>query len=135
MSPLLRRRGEKGAEREAARAEIERLAALPVTDLAVEIMPAFGPDGVRGADRRGLASFQIANWLVATYSGRAGIWERLVDPVGEGIQRLEHAGLVERTTPGQPGSGDTVKLTRLGQTALSEGSVRQQLPDAEPRPG
>jgi hypothetical protein len=103
---------------------------LAVTDLAVEIMPAFGADGVRGADRRGLASFQIANWLVASYPGRAGIWEQLVDPVSEGVHRLEHAGLAERTTPGQPGSGQTVKLTRLGQTALSEGSVRQHLREA-----
>ena len=129
VSPLFGKRGEKAAQREAARAEIERLASLPAADLAVEIMPAFGPNGVRGADRRGLASFQIANWLVASFPGRAGIWEQLVDPVSEAIQRLEHAGLVQRTTPGQPGSGDTVMLTRLGHTALSEGSARRHLAD------
>ena len=127
LSPLFGKREEKAAQKEAARAEIERLCALPVADLAVEIMPAFGPEGVRGADHRGVASFQIANWLVASYPGRAGIWKQLVYPVSEAIQRLEHAELVERTTPGQPGSGDTVKLTRLGQTALSEDSVRRHL--------
>jgi hypothetical protein len=46
MSPLFGK-NEKAAEQETARTEAARLIALPVTELAGELMPAIGPDGPR----------------------------------------------------------------------------------------
>ncbi len=127
MSPLFGNREEKAAQKDAARVEIERLCGLSVASLAVEIMPAFGPDGVRHADR-GLASFQVANWLVKSYQRRGGIWKQLLDPVSASVLLLERAGLVQMIS-GEPG-GHSVKPTQLGQTALAEGSVERHLAPA-----
>ena len=49
---------EKRAEEAAAQEAVDRLVGLPVADLAVEILPAFGPDGP-GKGTRSKGVFQI----------------------------------------------------------------------------
>jgi hypothetical protein len=45
MSPLFRKSEKKVAAEAAMQAEIERLKALSVEDLAVALLPGWGPDG------------------------------------------------------------------------------------------
>lgn len=49
----------------------------------------------------------------------------MLPPVQEGLQALEHAELIRRVRLGE-GSSHVV-ATRLGETALAEGTVRQYL--------
>jgi hypothetical protein len=124
MSPLFGNKEEKAAQQAAAIAEIERLCGLPVADLAAEILPAWGPNGARRLLGNSPGSLQIVAWLVADYPRKPSI-KPLLEPVKEAIQALEHAGLLLRKIIGDGGS--TVDLTRLGETALAEGTVRQHL--------
>jgi len=45
----------------------------------------------------------------------------------EALQALEQAGLVTRRSFGSRGQASTYHATRLGETALAEGSVRRHL--------
>jgi hypothetical protein len=131
MSPLFGNRGEKAAQEAAAQAETDRLVALPVADLAAEIMRAFGPDGLetRAGHRQG--PVEISTWLLSSFSNKAKYRQPVLGPVIEGLQALEHAGLVEsRSFGGQGTSSKTFHATRLGETALAEGTVRQHLTPA-----
>jgi hypothetical protein len=53
VTPLFRKSADKAAREEAGRVELERLMAVPVADLASELMPAFGPDGLQPLHGRG----------------------------------------------------------------------------------
>jgi hypothetical protein len=125
VSPLFGKSEEKAAQEAAAEAEVERLNALPVATLAAEIMPAFGPDGPRSAGGRGINILQVANWLIASYPRGTKYLQQLQTPVREGVQALEHAGLVQRWGPASAGS--RLSATRLGETALAEGDVLRHL--------
>ena len=120
-------KAQKAARAAEADAVIQRLLALPVADLAVEIMPVFGPGGVRSKISLGMGTREIVSWLLS--SGERGtvqvrqLWQ-LLGPVREGLQALEHAGLVLRV---QSGDSSYVQATRLGLAALAEGSVRSYL--------
>jgi hypothetical protein len=128
--PLFGKSKEKGAQEDAARAEVERLNALPVEDLAREIMPAFGPDGPRAGKE--INALQISNWLMRSYGGGAKHLRELHTPVCEGVQALEHAGLVQ-VFSGERGSianGAHAKATRLGETALANNELEQLIKEA-----
>ena len=126
MSPLFRKSEKRLAQEAAAKAEFEHLCALPVPELAAEILPTFGPDAKRpvhtslGASRR----------LMERYGGVGVTYLRgLEQPMEEAIQALEHASLLTRKVRSY-GSGNTEMLmyiTRLGETALAEGNVRRYL--------
>jgi hypothetical protein len=125
MSPLFGRSDERAAQDAAAGAEFERLCALPVADLAAEILLAFGPDQERPAH-------SVAGACVSLMDSQPRGRRYLIDlkrPVQEAIQALEHAGLlVGKVRSG--GSGNTqmiMNITRLGETALAEGDVRRYL--------
>ena len=124
-------REEKAAQAAAAQAEADRLLALPVADLAAEIMPVFGPSGASTKGGQRIGSLQAANWIMHSYPGRGKHLKELLDPVREGLQALEHAELVQRISLGQ-GSSHVV-ATRLGKTALEEGTVREYLNRSGPR--
>jgi hypothetical protein len=119
-------KGEKAAQDAAVSAEIERLISLPVADLAAEMMPAFGPDGPR-VPGGGVGILQVLSWLMSSYPRGNKNLSRLL-PVGrEGVQVLERAGLVQILQRAEDGSIGRLSATRLGQEALADGSVRQQL--------
>ena len=125
MSPLFGNKEEKRAREAAAAAEAERLAGLPVADLAAELMPAFGADGPGRGGRHEVNLLQLANWLMRSVDGGAGHMRDLERPTREAVQALEHAGLVERL--GQANIGQRYAATRLGEAAIADGSARQHL--------
>ena len=126
MSPLFGKSEEKATREETGRIEFGRLSALPVADLAVEIMPAFGPDGPRGRGPDvGINFLQLLSWLNHTHFPPGISYVRQLDQlVREGVHALDHAGLV--MTPRHSGS-QWVAATRLGRTALAEGTVSSYL--------
>ena len=79
VTRLFRRSEEKAAREEAGRVEFERLMALPVADLARELMPGFGPDGLQPSHGRdsglpasglpawGINLLQLVRWVSKTY--------------------------------------------------------------------
>lgn len=117
---------EKAAKKEAARAESDRLVALPVADLAVEIMPAFGPDGIQAGSGHRQGAVEVAKWLLSDFDGSVKYSQPVLGPSIEGLKALERAGLLESRNFGS-GNAATYHATRLGETALAEGSVKQQL--------
>ena len=118
-------KAEKAARAEAADAAVQRLLALSVADLAAEIMPVFGPGGASTRMGQRIGTLQIVNWLLSSGPRGTGQFKQLRGPVREGVQALEHAGLVMRV---QLGGGDTcLQATRLGLTALAEGSAGSYL--------
>jgi hypothetical protein len=126
LSPLFRKSEEKAAREEAGRVEFERLMALPMPDLARELMPAFGPDGPhgRGPDG-GINILQLLGWVSTShFPGGVSYQRKLMEPVREGVQALERAGLVLSTRRQQ---GTWMAATRLGQTALADGTVQDHL--------
>ena len=123
MSPLFQKNQEKAAGEAAAFAELERLKGLAPDELALEILPALGPDGPRGS--RFVQVQDICKWLMR--SRRVGLKAspmQLLAVVREALQRLEHADLVWSTQSDGP---SLWKLTRLGEQALSGGTAAQHL--------
>jgi hypothetical protein len=124
VSPLFRKSEEQVAQQTAAEAEVERLGGLPIDDLALEILPAFGPDGLQPG-RAGARVQDVCKWLMSSYPSKFCNPLQIMTPVNEGIQRLENAGLVLRRV--QEGGGSRITATRLGETALAEGTAKQHL--------
>ena len=113
-------------EKDSAQAESDRLKGLPVVDLATEVMEAFGPDGLQINSGHQQGAVQISKWLMRDHLTKVRYTQPVLGPVIEGLNVLESAGLVESRTFGT-GDGKTFHATRLGETALAEGSVRGSL--------
>jgi hypothetical protein len=124
--PLFRQSEDKIAKEAAAQAEFERLNALSPADLAVEVMPAFGPDGPRGhGPNGGINILQALFWLnQAHFPSGISYISQLQEPVREAIQALDHAGLV-LTNAGREGSWTSA--TRLGLASLADGTLSQRV--------
>lgn len=123
MSPLFRRNEEKAARKAAARVEIERLRAVGVDDMAVDLLPALGPDGpTRGTSVR---VQQLCQYLLRDYPG-AGQMDtlNLMGPVNKALDRLEGVGLV---SPISVQRSPVWRITPLGESILAQGNVRERL--------
>lgn len=123
MSPLFRRNEEKAARKAAARQEIERLRAVGVDDLAVDLLSALGPDGpTHGTSIR---VQQLCQFLLRDYPG-AGQMDtlNLSAPVNRALDRLEGVGLV---SPISVTRTPVWRITPLGESTLAEGNVRDRL--------
>jgi hypothetical protein len=123
MSPLFRRNEEKAARKAAARVEIERLRAVPVDDLAAELLPALGPDGpTHGTSIR---VQQLCEYLLTDYPG-AGQMDtlNLTAPVNRALDVLEGIGLV---SPISVQRTPVWRITSLGERALADGTVQERL--------
>ena len=114
---------EKVAQDQAAKAEADRLQALSATQLAEAVMPAFGPEGARPGNEINI--LQVMSWLMSSYPRGTKYLTQLRDPTWEAIQALENAGLVIQM--GSGGQGGRLKATSLGETALAEGTVAENL--------
>ena len=114
---------EKAAQDPAAQVEVERLQSLSAVELAVELMPAFGPDGPKPDSY--LNQLQVAMWLMSSYPRGTKYLKDLREPIMEGLQDLENAGLIVGRSRG--GAASLLKATRLGEDALAEGTVADHL--------
>jgi len=120
---VFRRNEEKAARKAAAKEEIARLRAVPVDDLAVDVLPALGPDGpTRGTSIR---VQQLCQYLLRDYPG-AGQMDtlNLTAPVNRALDMLDDAGLV---SPISVQRTPVWRITPLGERILAEGTVRERL--------
>jgi hypothetical protein len=123
MSPLFRKSEKKVAAEAAMQAEIERLKALSVEDLAVALLPGWGPDGAN--QRTSLRVQQLCNYLVRDFPG-AGQQKPLLlmTRVNEALEKLEHAELVSSISHQR---SPVWRITRLGVSTLAEGTIEQHV--------
>jgi hypothetical protein len=127
MSPLFRKSAEKIAQEAAAQAEIERLKALSVSDLAVELLRAMGPDGAnKGFSVR---AQQLCSYLVRDFPGAGQLTTlQLMSSVAKGLQRLEQAGLVYAISHQR---SPVWRITRRGEATLADGTTQQRINEGE----
>jgi hypothetical protein len=124
---LFRKSPEKIAREAAGKAEIKRLRALAVNDLAVEVFSALGPDGPsNGYSAR---PQQLCEYLVRDFPGtrRLDILE-LLAAVGRALELLRQAELVQ---PISLQRSPVWHLTPAGEVTLAEGTIRQRLKKTE----
>jgi|SRR5579884_399796 len=123
---------ERAVAEAAVRAEVERLEALPLAQLAAELMlKGFGPNGYLAdfAQREPYTSggyvaiYGFADWLVPNSTD--DLSERLERVCGEGLQLLEHLRMIRATVFSEGWNRFGYVLTRRGQTALDNGEVEQ----------
>lgn len=117
---------EKEAQAAAARAEVDRLAALSPDALATEVLPVLGSDESK-KHFSGVRIPEICKALMSGYrvpmSVNTGV---LLLPVKEALQRLEHANLVMQMASGVDQSTKW-RITTTGEKALTDQTVAQQL--------
>jgi hypothetical protein len=117
---------EKAAEEAAGAAEVARLEALSTDELAVELMPAFGPDGARSKGRAGSNAMAVIQWLVADYPRHTSL-RPFAESVPVALQRLAAVGLLKATGSGIGTGVNSYSLSPAGEEALADGSVEQRL--------
>jgi hypothetical protein len=113
------------------RAEVQRLSALSLQDLAVEVMTkGFGPGGP-GADGSDVLASRLAGEF-ATAVGHGIDQDGLQDLfvlASEGLQVLEHACLVRSHLGIDAGTNSNYNIfwtaTRLGRAALEQNGVQR----------
>jgi hypothetical protein len=123
--------GNKDEENAQLHAELQRISALPLPQLAAEVMRKgwSGPDSPGAADgtvkvRDLVGEFNPADGLFAIDEVVA---REIHNVVSEGVQALEHASLV-RTSVGTQGGGayyTYAVATRAGRAALQRGDVER----------
>jgi hypothetical protein len=124
--------GEKRqAKNDALQAEVERIDALSLDDLAAEtLVKGFGT-GAPGANGAIRATDVSGEFIPgdSTSGLDQGELVEINDMVAEGIQRLEHAGLVRVVVSTDGGSTyhTFVTTTRAGRAALESDSVDKAL--------
>jgi hypothetical protein len=128
MSPM---RGNRGNDAGEGQPDVDRLLAMPVAELAVQIFSFWDSDK---APRLSLQDGDylpnvIASWLAGTrpsamYSAGSPFKSPLDRAIAEAIQALEHAGLLIRTFGT---TGSRVHLTRRGERALANGDSARYL--------
>lgn len=123
---LFGNRDEKQARIAAADAEAARLQALALPDLAAAVMPAFCPGGMDLGSGHRHGPVEVTAWLVPDLpTGRRG---PLMGAVIEALGMLEHANLLTSRSFGGRGSTSTsYQASRLGEAALADRTLRQQL--------
>ena len=106
--------------------EAERLAALGLAELAAEILPHVPNVKLGSYGSQGPGATEVAETMApGKLKGPAAL--RMVQVVAEGLQVLEHAGLVRLAIRGDESTALEFPMTRAGQAALADGSVLEQL--------
>ncbi len=117
---------EKVSKNAAAQQETDRLVALSPADLASEVMPAFGPEGMEVKSGHQAGAMQVTSWLLEDFSGKVKYRQPVLGPTIEALGLLESAGLVTGHNFGS-GNAQSYKATRQGLSALADGSVSKVL--------
>jgi hypothetical protein len=134
--PLFGSDGKKKALDAERRADVERLTALSFSELAVEVMvTGFGPDGpgaeTMSSNRAGATVEDLAKACLPDGSKALldnELRTEVFGLVAEGIQHLEHAGLVMLNLRAGGGVADFRYVpTRAGREALASGDTARQL--------
>jgi hypothetical protein len=117
----------------ALRAEVERLEALPMAQLAAEVM-------VKGFEQFGPYHSETAYSVAEKYAPEGSYpygadRDRLYQVVGEAIQVLEHQSLIWVSHVNESRHGVHYALTRRGRAALEDNAVEQALRGASAEPG
>ena len=109
----------------AAQAESERLLALPLRALAAEVMLAFGKNGINAKPGHRQGPIEVVSWLLphAPVKYRQPILGSVIEALGI----LEQANLLTHGSFGSTGKASTYHPSRLGENALAEDAVREQL--------
>jgi hypothetical protein len=144
MSPLFGHKEQQGAEElsgeNSLETEIDRLESLPLMQLAAEVMnKGFGAGGpgakedevTIGGPNIGAGPTVSAIVLEFAPGGDTRgaddrVRQHLYQLVAEGLQALEHAGLIRAQMHTSMNSFDYA-LTRLGRAALADGAVERAL--------
>jgi hypothetical protein len=128
MSPLFGGGNKPGDKPrlDGVRSETDRLSALPLGQLAAEVI-ARGFDLEDKGDHGRTSVHEMALRMVPDYlfQSQDQIWE-LQELIGEGVQLLEHARLVQCTVVGTDRRIQWV-LTRRGRQAVADGTVLDTL--------
>jgi hypothetical protein len=125
----------KEAANAALRTEVERLEALPMAQLAAEVMiKGFGPGGylpdIMEREPHAVAPkvyvHNIAQMFEPEGARDYDLRQRLFEVVGEGLQALEHESLIWARSLSES-SGVSYAPTRRGRAALEADAVEQTL--------
>ena len=129
----------KDEENAKLHAELERIQALPLNEIAAEVLEkAFSP-GTPGADGKPTTIPEVGLPFNPA-EGSFGIDDQALVDMGfvmaEAVQVLEHACLVRMEVAGSGGVyGSNYRTTRLGQQALTAGTVKKILDAGGPATG
>jgi hypothetical protein len=121
-----------GAANAALHAEVERLEALPMAQLAAEVMvKGFGQSGPYDSE----TTYSVAEKYAPEGSYAYGAdRDRLYQVVGEGLQILEHRSLIWVRHVNESLHGVHYALTRRGRAVLEDDAVEQALRGASADP-
>ncbi len=123
MARLFRKSEKKVAEEAAAQAEIDRLRALSIEELAVAVLPALGPDGPGPGHY--LRPQQLCNYLVRDFPGAGRMKPlQLIARVRRALEKLEAAELVSSFSYER---SPVWRITSLGETTLTDGTTEQHV--------
>lgn len=118
-------KAEKQAKAANAQAESERLVAMSAHELAAEVLPAFGSDGMKIKPGHRQGPLEVVAWLLP--DAPVKYRQPVLGPVIEALGVLEQTNLLTRSSFGSRGQASTYRATRLGGAALADGTVRSQL--------
>lgn len=123
---LLRDKEAKAIKEEAAAAEVGRLNSLSSEELAAEVMPALKPGAAQSKGRSGSNAMAVIRWLVRDYAYHPSL-SQLADEVLVALRRLAAVGLLKATGSGIGTGVNGYFLSRAGEEALADDSVKQKL--------
>jgi hypothetical protein len=122
---LFGNKSDKDGRGAAMEVESRRLVGLSAPGLAEEVMPAFGPNGIKAKSGHRQGPMEVVSWLLP--DAPVKFRQPLLGPVIEALGVLEQAGLLTRGSFGSRGKASTYHASRLGEAALNEGTVRARL--------
>jgi hypothetical protein len=117
---------QRSAKEAAGAAELARLEGLSIDRLAAELIPGFGPGGVKRKGGQSLGALQLIQWLMRDFPYHPSL-RALVEAVLAALEKLAGAGLLIRRASGVGSGAQSFKLSPLGVETLAAGTVEQQL--------
>jgi hypothetical protein len=121
------KRDEKRAREGLAQEEIDRLKGLAPEQLAAEILPVLGSDGLK-SKVSGARVQEISKGMLDGFGSSMRVNPGvLLIPVREGLQRLEHANLVMQMASSNVDASTRWRITKAGEESLAAGDAAAKL--------